>query len=251
MFLAGILQIGMMKDIKLISRGFTIVFISLVLYSCTANRSELTPSPGARGFTIEKLISRLPARDDFEREYLFGSIIRFGPDGIQQICQKLTTEDDTLARFALNGLAIYVSRPNAEKERKLFAKGIGNALKGSPGYDVTAFLIRQLQFAGGDESVELLSDYLTDARLCEPATRALLSIGTAAAENKILIALPKVNGANRVTIIKALGEFRSQSSVIQIREYVNSNNQKSKCRFQCSNCRFFYLWQDCFVIPFS
>ncbi|MCH8127368.1 DUF1080 domain-containing protein [candidate division KSB1 bacterium] len=213
---------------RIILRGFTIIFFSLILYSCTANRSELTSTSATKGFTIEKLISRLPARDDFEREYLFGSIIRFGSAGIQQICLKLDTEDDTQAQLALNGLATYVTRPNAENERKLFTKGIGVALKSSSNFNISAFLIRQLQFAGGDESVELLAKYLTDNRLCEPATRALLSIGTPKAEKGFIKTLSKINASNRITIIKALGEFRSQSAVSQIREYANSNNRDLK-----------------------
>lgn len=208
--------------------GLTILFVGLLLCSCSVNRGEITSLSVTKGFTIEKLISRLPAQDDFEREYLFGSMMRFGSDGIQRICQKINTEDDSLARYALHGLATYVNRPGAEKERKQFVKGIDQTLKSDPRYEASAFLIGQLQFAGEDRAVELLGAYLIDPRLCEPATQTLLTIATPAAEKQVLDALPTVRGSNLVTIIKALGEFQSLDAISQIQKYAGSKNRDIK-----------------------
>ena len=111
------------------------------------------------------------------------------------------TGDDTQVRFAINGVAVYVSRSGAEAERVMYALALIASLELAQDNEVKAFLIRQLQIAGREESIMPLSLFLLDERLCEPATQALLAIGTQGAEKVLLKSFNKVSEANRPTII--------------------------------------------------
>jgi HEAT repeat protein len=106
----------------------------------------------------------------------------------------------------------------------MFALVINESLEAARDSEVKAFLIRQLQIAGREESVKLLSQFLVDARLCEPATQALLAIGTPATEKVLLKSLGAVSGENRITIVKALGELRSIKSVKKIIKYAQNGD---------------------------
>jgi HEAT repeat protein len=63
-----------------------------------------------------------------------------------------------------------------------------------------------------------------DDTLCEPATQALLAIGAPDAETAFLRALPRVEDANRVTVINALGAVRSNDAVKGLLKYASSED---------------------------
>jgi len=120
------------------------------------------------------------------------------------------------AGYLLHGLAIYAGRPGQEARRLLFAETVAEQLgQSGPSKAVKAFLIRELQAAGGKEVVNALARQLQDEELCEPATQALLAIreGAGSAMQK---ALSSAQGKNRVTIIQALGVLRDTGAVKEL-----------------------------------
>ncbi len=119
-------------------------------------------------------------------------------------------------RFALGGLTTYVNRTGKEDLRKLYAKAVIKALDSESNKNVKAFLVRQLQRCGRKESVRSLKKFLSDPRLSEPAVLALLAIGSFEAETVLLRSLNSVPQKNKASIIKALGELRSQRAVRKI-----------------------------------
>ncbi len=168
------------------------------------------------------LLSKFPAQNTVERDALASEIIKLGPEGILETCRYLIPPgegDDARVRFALNGSAVYVNRPGAENERRMFARTLIKALKAAGNNEVKAFLIRQLQITGKVEAVKPISKFLRNKRLCEPATQALLAISTPNVEKALLEALSSAGGANRITLIKALGEMRSHKAVKKIIKY--------------------------------
>lgn len=172
-------------------------------------------------------LAKFPAQNAAERDKFASELIRLGPKGIQKICRMLVppgTGDDTRVRFALNALSVYTHRARAENEREMYAKTLIKALDTATDNEVKAFLIRQLQLVGKKESVKPLSRFLVNKRLCEPATQALLAIRTSDAEKVLLKSLRSSAGANRITIIKALGELRSQAAAKKIIKYADSKD---------------------------
>ncbi len=180
---------------------------------------------------VDDLVARMPALNIDEGNKVFSEMVGLGQTGIRRLCSQLTPPgvgDDTKARFALSGLAKYVSRDGAEAERKVFAPALIKSLDGAADKEVKAFLIRQLQLAGKDESVGPLSKLLTDNELCEPATQALQAIQSDSAASALSEALPSVNGKNQITIITALGNLRVQAAAKQLLDYATSTDKNTR-----------------------
>jgi HEAT repeat protein len=176
---------------------------------------------------VRTLVDRFPAQNTEERQNLASDVIGLGPEGILEICGMLIppgTGDDTGARYALSALATHVSQKGMERERELYAKTLIKGLDRQTNKEVQAFLIRLLQRAGKEESVKPLKEYLADQKLCEPATQALLAIGTQGAEKALLKALKRATGANRITLIKALGELQSKEATKKILPFADDSN---------------------------
>ena len=164
---------------------------------------------------VRTLVDRFPAQNTEMRQNLVSELMEMEAEGILEVCFLLVppgTGDDTNARYALSALATDVSQKGMGGERELYAKTLIKALNRHVNEEIQAFLIRQLQRVGKKESVKPLKGYLDDPRLCEPATQALLAIGTPEAEKALLKALRKASGENRITLIKALGELRSEKA---------------------------------------
>lgn len=168
---------------------------------------------------VQVLVERFPAQNTAERQDWASQLMEMGAEGILAVCRMLVppgTGDDTDARYALTALTSYVFQEGMERERELYARTLIKALDRQANKEVQAFLIRQLQRAGKNESIKPLRRFLDDKRLCEPATQALLAIRTPKAEKALLKALKRATGANRITLIKALGELQSKKATKKI-----------------------------------
>ncbi len=177
---------------------------------------------------LADLTARMPAQNSAEFNKIFSEMVKLDSERISGLCMLLFPSgsgDDSKVRYALNGLAKYVSRPDAEEERRKVSLALTNALDKVEEDTVKAFIIRQIQVAGGSESIDALSQFLTDERLCEPATQAMLAIGTPNAADALLNALPSVDGSLRITIVKALGELQSEDAADQIKPFASSENE--------------------------
>ena len=157
------------------------------------------------------------------------------PDASRQAVRELATSDlttigqltdmlvepgkgnDADVRRVLHGLAIYVSRPGAGDERGPFTKALCGRLKTDRPVAVKCFLIRQLQIAGGPESVAPLSACLTDDELAESARQALVANASSSAVEALRKALPKTKGMVRIGIIQALGGLGDTASILILR----------------------------------
>ena len=178
--------------------------------------------------TIPDLLKQFPAQSTEERDRLARAIVQSGSEGIIELCRMLVPSgkgDDAQARYALNGLAHYISSPaGTEDERRIVEKVYTDALKASVDAEVKAFLIEQLQLLGHDDSVKPLSHFLMDDRLCDPAAQALVSIGSSKAEKALLETLKKSEGKRRIALIKALGELGSRRAVKTITGYTKNQD---------------------------
>ena len=120
--------------------------------------------------------------------------------------------DDTAARQALHGLAIQVSRPGAQQQRRKVCGAFINALQSVRTKPVQAFLLRELRFCADEDAVPALRPLLTDQTLCGAVTRTLLTIGTPAAADALARALPDAQGAARLTLTTAVGTMRADGA---------------------------------------
>jgi HEAT repeat protein len=165
---------------------------------------------------VSSLLGRFPADDAKARDTACAELIALGAPGLADVLARVRTPgqgDDAAVRFAVNGLAVHVTRPGAEAERGLLAESFLSALGHARDTDVAAFLLSQLRLFGGRESVPALAAYLGDARLAGPAAATLLTIGSPEATRSFLKALDAAPSSVRPTLVNALGERRSREAV--------------------------------------
>jgi len=205
-----------------------VLIISTILLSASAARG--LDDPAGLKARVTGLLGRFPAADAAERDSLSGEILKLGPGAVAEICGRVLPPgqgDDSAARFALNGLAVYVTRAGADTDRTVYVRALLEAIKKAADKDIKAFLISQVQWTGGKESLKPLAAYLTDEKLAEPAAQALLASrqpGTASLFIKALDSAPPA--AARLTIVKALGEMRSREAVKKILPFAASPDEK-------------------------
>jgi len=177
------------------------------------------------------LIQKLPADKPEEAQAVLQEILKGAPDSIVELTKMLKEpgkEDDSKARFALHGLATWVQRADAEAERKLFADTLVKQLETGLPPQVKAFLMMQLQLAGGTESTPALGKFLLDRELCEYAVQAMLAIKDKAAIAILQEALPKAAGPCRVTIIQALGVLRAAKGQAAVAKALSDEDRDTR-----------------------
>ena len=208
---------------KLSCRQLFCMILVVGLISGTA----LSAGPQSIGSRLDNILSKFPAADSELRDKAAAEFLLMGSNGIREACRRLFPSgegDDSVVRFALSGTSIYVNRTGGEKERYLFATSLLKALDDSHNIEVSSFLLRLLQRVGKGESIGTIYRFLKDKDLCEPATQALLSIGTSQVEKAFIKVLDSVDSSCRITVIKALGELNSRAAVKKIKKYADSRD---------------------------
>jgi HEAT repeat protein len=171
---------------------------------------------------LTDLVNALPGTDksgllsQIDRESVektMAAIERGGRDWVVGLVGMLVESgkgDDLKPRYALHVLAVRAGGQGAER-RRAFAETLASTLGGDRPKEVQAFIVRQLQVAGGKEAAAKLGALLLDADLFEYAAQALLAIRAGAVE-QFRAALPRVAGRQRLTVVQALGVLRDGAS---------------------------------------
>jgi HEAT repeat protein len=164
---------------------------------------------------VSLVLEKFPAATAEEKNRYAAELVALGAAGVRETCQRLSVpgaDDDSLARYALDAVALYVTRPGAESERMMFVKEVLRGVERLADADVKAFLMELLRIAGKDEMVRPLAKYLNDPALSAPAARALEAVRTAGAEAALMNALEEARPDTAGVLIQALGAFRSAAA---------------------------------------
>ncbi|MBP1679587.1 MAG: hypothetical protein H6Q29_1498, partial [Bacteroidetes bacterium] len=143
-----------------------------------------------------------------------------GPAAIQELCTDLDTagpDRKARAEFALQNVALSVTKQGAERERLQYVSALAGALERHPSDRAASFILAQLQLTGRGESIAPASRFLNDPHLCEPAAQAMVAIREGA-DAAFLSALPRAEKECRITIIQSLGVLRSSRAVDALRD---------------------------------
>ncbi len=177
---------------------------------------------------VEDLLKRLPAQNTADATNINQGLLALGPEGITALSLRLTpsgVEDDTPVRYALNGLAKYVSSGEREADRTAVAKALGTGIAKAEHDEVKAFLIRQIEVAGGAESVDCLAALLSHVELGGPAARALQAIRTPEAAAALQAALPEASAEQRAALLQALGAFDALPDATKVAAYAKDDDE--------------------------
>jgi HEAT repeat protein len=189
---------------------------------------------------VSALVERFPADNAASRDALCAELVRLGPAGLAEAFSRVLPPgagNDAKARFAANGLAVYVTRAGAEAERRMLDQALLAALVKASDKQVASFLISQVQIAGRAESIKPLSAYLRDDALAGPAVAALQTIGGAEAAKALAKNLGAAPRAAKLAIVDALGAMRSREAVKKLLPLAGSNDEglRRAARFALAN----------------
>jgi hypothetical protein len=140
--------------------------------------------------------------------------------------------DNTAVQYTLSGLAYEVMGAAEEDSRTIASRAYCKALALVKDAENKAFIISLLQICGDSKAVSALKLYLTNKRLCDPAARALVVIGSPAAKVALLAALKKTranqlaagNRAVLLSLISAIGELHYLGALDEITALTNAKD---------------------------
>ncbi|HMA54752.1 MAG TPA: HEAT repeat domain-containing protein, partial [Acidobacteriota bacterium] len=208
-----------------------IAALVLAVAACALLAAGQSASPaGAEALKarVSSLVDRFPAETPAAKDALCADLVKLGPAALAETCARVLppgSGDDSKARFAVNGLAVYVTRAGAGTERLLFTRTLLAALAAKPDKQVASFLMSQIQLTGKTEAVKPLAGYLKDDALAGPAAAALQAIGGPEAARGLLKGLDTAPQGARVSIVDALGGMRSRESVKKLLALAESNDE--------------------------
>lgn len=177
---------------------------------------------------IADLLAQVPAGDSAELSSNAAEVAGLGREGILQLAGMLRPPgqgDNSKVEYALSGFSFYVTRPGREQWRALAQEAYAAGLENTSDGEVKAFLINQLQIVGGPESIAVLAPYLNGERLCGPAARALVQIGTSAAGAALEQALEGATERSQLSLIEALGDLRYGPAAETLAPYAESESK--------------------------
>ena len=179
------------------------LIFAVALFSITFAQTDTR----SRETKIADIVMLLPANNTDSFNKLMDELLHLG-DVIGDLAPRLVDsgDGDTQIRYAISGLSMYASQRDALKPA--VANSLCDAIPKATSDEIRDFLFIQLQYVAGEESVERVANYLTNPRLADAAARVLVRTGSAASGKALLSALEKATGAQKITLIQALGEMR-------------------------------------------
>lgn len=170
-----------------------------------------------------KTASKVTGPDPQEAQKAFAAILDGGRETILELIAALRDPSDAdfkdyKAGYVLHRVCLLAGLQGKEEQRKVLAEVMASQLKsGAQSPATKRILIRQLQVAGGNESIAAIGECLADESLSESAVQALLAIRDGVAE-PLRKALGKAGGRSLVAIAQALGELRDGESLPALRK---------------------------------
>ena len=178
---------------------------------------------GVSAATVDEIIAQFPAKDTATANDLFEQLLDVDDDALEGLCARLVPlggGDDNPARYALTGLARYVCRPGAEDAREDVEELLLEGLKENQDPECRAFLLRQLQQCGSDDSVRTVARLLKDEANASHAILVLDALGTERANRALTKGLRTKSDRTQIQILSALsdnGENAKASKVVRKR----------------------------------
>lgn len=174
----------------------TYITIASLLF-CANLMMAQTPANRTVKTVTADVLAQMPAQQQKQYNQLINDLKTTGEDGVMMLVNMINAPgkgSNAQVDYALSGLTHFVMAKGEESARLATANAYVKALDQVEERETKAFIIRQLQLLGGDESIEVLSQYLSDESLSGPAARALASIQSEEAGQVLLASLKRRMG---------------------------------------------------------
>lgn len=210
-----------MKHIQLI-----IICLSLLIVS--GMQAQL-PTGRTKATIIADALAQLPADTPHKYNQTIADLVSTGEEGLLDLINRMNppgNQSNQTLDYAISAWTHFVANDNAA--RNVAAKAYEKALNQPLDKEVKAFVIRQLRMIATDDNVEVLSSFLTDEYLSDPAAQALISIGTEKAGNAILNTLTtSSNEKIRLNLVNAIGQIGYQKAELTLLGLLNGSSSEA------------------------
>ncbi len=208
------------------------VALFLVLSSCVFNGYAQQADQRTWDTKVADIVMLLPAKDTQTLNQLMGELNSLGGDVVPYMSSMLTEPgkgDDSKIRYAIAGLSFYVSLSGKEKDKQVVAAGFCKSIEKTGSQEIRRFLLTQLQYVAGEESVGSVKALLNNASLCDPAVRVLVRINTPSAKESLLTALKSASGDDfRIALVGGLGDIRYSAAAGTLEKMISTSNPNLK-----------------------
>ncbi|HEX7754291.1 MAG TPA: hypothetical protein VF421_03020, partial [Niabella sp.] len=191
-------------------KKITILFCLLFLL-ISASNGQSKSDVRTTETKVADLLMKLPPQGAAELDAAMQELVAIGAPGYKNIIAKIQppgSGTDIAARYAISGLTKYLGKGTNRAQQQAAARALTEGLRPAGNDEVRDFLLQELQYVAGDETVPVVKDYLLNKRLSDPAARVLVRVNTTTSANALLYALSSAKGSQQLTIIKALGDLK-------------------------------------------
>ena len=204
-----------------------LLFLSVEVFSQQPNQDVRTNET-----KIADLLMRLPATNSNELDQIMAQFQELGGEAIINIARNLVAPgkgNDANFRYAISGIAKYASEADDPAYTRQCAEALGKAISASSNDEVKDFLLQELQYVAGDESVSLAFSLLEDERLTDPAARVLIRINSEKSRDALFSALSEANDeTQQIIMLQAIGNMRYQSALDKLNDLAATTTGKVK-----------------------
>lgn len=183
------------------------------------------PEGRTKATVIADALAQLPADTPHKYNQVIADLVSTGEEGLLDLIGRMNppgNQSNESPDYAISGWTHFVA--NDDADRSIAAGAFEKALNQPLDKEVKAFLIRQLRTIATDDNVDVLSTFLRDEYLSDPAAQALVSIGTEKAGNTLLAALTASNDEKvRLNLANAIGQSRYQKAEPALLGLLNQN----------------------------
>jgi HEAT repeat protein len=208
-----------------------VVCVTLPTFPSLLSAEQAKPAAPQPAGPLAGILAKIPNDDAAAAMAAYKDLVALGPQGIKDLAALLVEPgpvDDSKARLAFHGLAIYVARPGAEAERMMFCETVRGLLAGPAPASIKGFFLRQLRLAGCPKAVPAVSALLLDEELCEYAAQTLVTIGGDEARAALRQALASAKGKCRLTIIQNLGVLRDAQAAPELMKVTTDADREAR-----------------------
>ncbi len=178
---------------------------------------------------IADFLRQLPAENFNKLNAVMEEVAGLDENGLIQLIQLFSPaekNENAKLEYAVSGFSGYVSLPGREAMRAKTALAYAKSLEKNTDPEVRSFIISQLQWIGQDQSIDYIKPFLNHARLVDPASRALVGIGSPAAKTALANALTNANNETAPSLLEALGHIKGNEALTAITVYAKHENEK-------------------------
>lgn len=180
---------------------------------------------------IADLLMKLPSQSSDDQDKIMAELAALGELAVAGIADNLVAPgngDDVALRYAISGLVKYVTKCDDKEQMKRCSQAICKVIGNAKDDEVKDFLLQELQYVAGDETVPVVSAYLLSGRLCDPAARVLVRINSGLAENALDKVLPKAGVPQQIILAEAIGQVRYEPAAEKLRALATTSDRNLK-----------------------